>query len=372
MHTFNVLKLKKQLTGKRLGVAYLMVITALSVLSIIAYDFQYNAFLDTTLAYNARDELIAYYNAKSALEIQLAVLRTMRQSQAVIGQLMPNVPITQFLKFAPITCSAMKQVMTLAEGGQPLKITGECHAQAVSEKSKIDINRMSTLSDKQRIQGLLLARLLDPRYDHFFEEENAAGQKVTREELVSYISDYTDSDNTREGTTAADEDDIYSRLKDRYKVKNAPFDSLDELQLVFGIDDALFLSLQPSLTVYPVGGVNLAEASYDTIAAIIRQAAKDPNNPMLYGEPMIKLFESIQEVRLLPFSGATLNRSVLANLAQSAGISVDEKKLSEMIDDNQSLDWFMIESEGQVNNVTRKIKTAYNLSNNQLVYYREE
>src|SRR5262249_36221134 len=158
---------------------------------------------------------------------------------------------------------------TLQTGDAPLPIHGECSARAESEKGKIDVNRLGSISEKFRVRTLLAGRFLDPRFDRYFEEENSAGERVTPDELIGYIGDFVDLDNVREGSTGGDEDDIYARQKDRYKAKNAPFDTVAEMQLVYGIGDDLFEDLKSSLTVYPVGGITLATADLATVAAVI-------------------------------------------------------------------------------------------------------
>ena len=58
-------------------------------------------------------------------------------------------------------------------------------------------------------------------------------------ELAAAIIDWRDADSTV--TTGGAEDETYARLTPAYKCKNAPFESIDELRLVYGMDlDVLY------------------------------------------------------------------------------------------------------------------------------------
>jgi hypothetical protein len=347
-------------------------LSALAVLTIIATDMQYNARIDATLAENARDELIAYYNARAALEVELAILRAIRQAQAMIQQFMPGVPLPNLIGMVPTECSLIAHLITLDDNDDdPLPIVGECSAKAIPEKGKIDVNRLGNVSDKFNIRTLLTGQFLDPRFDRYFENQASVGEHVTRDELVANLGDYTDLDMVKDGSSG-DEDDVYARQKDRYKVKNAPFDSVAELQLVYGVGDDIYEALKTTLTVYPVGGISLTTADIATIAAVIRQCATNPGDPTLYGDPMLTLLTQIMEMRKTPLASAVLNTQGLTALATTVGIALDANKMKSLIDDASAMDWYTIEASGQSNAVEKRVLATFNLAGNQLVYYREE
>ena len=359
-----------QLAGQR-GIAILTVLTAVTILTIVATDMQYNARVDAQLAENGRDELIAYYNAKNALEIELGILRALRQAQATLKQFLPNVPLPNLASMLPAECGMLTALITLNDD-TPLPLPGECVAKAMPEKGKIDLNRLGSISDKFRVRNLLLGRLLDPRFDRYWEDEHGNGERVSRDELAGFITDYVDLDNVREGSSVGDEDDNYARMRDRYKVKNAPFDSLAEMQMIYGIDDDLFGELEQGFTVYPVGGITLATAELPTVAAVIRQAAVNPNDLALYGPGMELLLTMIVELRALPLGQGILNAATLKTLGAQVGVNLDEQKLKDFVDDNASLDWYTVLATGQMNAVEKRILATFNLATNQMVYFREE
>lgn len=63
-------------------------------------------------------------------------------------------------------------------------------------------------------------------------------------------------------------DDYYSNLKDPYPKKGQPFEIIDELMMVEGIDRARFDLLRNYLTVYGAGQININTASRKVILAL--------------------------------------------------------------------------------------------------------
>ncbi len=58
------------------------------------------------------------------------------------------------------------------------------------------------------------------------------------------------STRRRHGLVAGAEDDVYSSFPDPYRIKNAPFDSLDELRLVRGVGDDFWSTfVEPNPTI---------------------------------------------------------------------------------------------------------------------------
>lgn len=78
--------------------------------------------------------------------------------------------------------------------------------------------------------------------------------------LVDAIEDFRDSDNLKRPNGAEDADYLAAGLP--YGPKNAPFDSVEELQQVLGMTPALYARISPYLTVYSGrAGVDMEVAS---------------------------------------------------------------------------------------------------------------
>lgn len=117
-------------------------------------------------------------------------------------------------------------------GGTPYRFAlgdGEIEVTIEDEGGKIDLNR----APQRLLQGLLVASGLEP--------EDAAS-------LVDAIADFSDSDSDRRPNGAEDAD--YAAAGRDYGTKDAPFETVAELQQVLGIDQALYDRIAPYVTVH--------------------------------------------------------------------------------------------------------------------------
>ena len=91
----------------------------------------------------------------------------------------------------------------------------------------------------------------------------------TREEIIGNLVDWIDADDNRinydpltnqftEGAGEG-EDSYYSDLggRERYRSKDAPFDSIEELRLIKGINDKIFNHLKGKVSVHSSGKLML-------------------------------------------------------------------------------------------------------------------
>jgi len=125
---------------------------------------------------------------------------------------------------------------------------GEVRISIVSESGKVDVN---TGNEKQ-----LLAIV-----------KAVTGGKWDAENLVNKILDWRDEDNEVRPHGAEKQEYIDAGLS--YTPSNKPFQSLEELQMLLGMDEAIFAQLQPWLTVYSgQSEVNLSEATPEVLEII--------------------------------------------------------------------------------------------------------
>ncbi len=118
------------------------------------------------------------------------------------------------------------------------------------EQSKININT----SDAGTLTRILqIAGDLDPQ---------------SAEEIAYNIIDWRDSDSTFEHPNYGAEDDYYNHLQAPYAAKNAPFEVIDELLLVKGINRALFDKMKEFLTPFGSGATNINTAAKEVILAL--------------------------------------------------------------------------------------------------------
>ncbi|WP_045761997.1 general secretion pathway protein GspK [Xanthomonas albilineans] len=98
------------------------------------------------------------------------------------------------------------------------------------ESGKVDLNK----ADASLLAALIRAVGEDP-------------QRAQR--IAGAIVDWRDPDNLSQPSGGAEDPD-YAAAGLPYGAKDAPFESLDELQLVLGMDPALYAKLLPNVTLY--------------------------------------------------------------------------------------------------------------------------
>jgi len=95
----------------------------------------------------------------------------------------------------------------------------------------------------------------------------AVSDAGTAELLADAVIDWRDRDDYRRLNGAEDTDYRIAGLL--YGAKDGPFNSVDELRLVLGMSDEIFVAVEPSLTVFSgQSGVNLQHASAQVVAAM--------------------------------------------------------------------------------------------------------
>ncbi len=368
----------------------MMVLLILSMMSAVVADFQYNSYIDYKLALNARDELQAEYNALSALRMRALLLKQSRKLKSAIDALSGAVgldknampPISQIIEMIPIECGIMSAI-TREAGVDPADakegdndfFSGECIATATSEHSKISINMLANRSNKksQEIRLLLLGLLSDPKYLRNFEEDDLNGVHAeSPAELVGAIADWIDGDDNQTGTTASDEERLYGPpLRDNYRPKNAPFDSLAELQLVHGVDDELYKLIASNVSIYTDSTkIELSTAPLERIfnvglPAIMNKGALIPQGAL------VPLLASLRDLKLA-FGQITV--ATLKTLIQAQGLDAyfNTAALGTVFTDRSSPSWYTIEAQGRVGNVSRRIKAVFQAQEGRFYYVRIE
>ncbi|MEM9191097.1 MAG: hypothetical protein AAGF12_18085 [Myxococcota bacterium] len=283
--------------------ALVMVLASIAILAVFVADMFESTSTSHAIAAQQRDRLQAEYMARSGLNLSrvlmsrqnanaLTALVTPFYQQMLQSQPPSSLPLhlaaheilLPFCNYDESTAVSQEAAFTLADAKGFGDNPGTCEIIAVSENSKINVSKpLSSAGDiaresvAEQMFGLMGGFQAESPYDPLFEQPDAHGNFHTRLDVVSALIDWWDEDTqrtvfdpgAREVTTAAGEDDIYSTLDDPYQVRNAAFDSLEELRLVRGIGDdfwATFIEPEPddprrrTVTIYGSGLVNVNEA----------------------------------------------------------------------------------------------------------------
>ncbi len=232
------------------GVALLVTLLALALMTVLVMDFTTSAALGYRSAATAADELRAGYLARSAVSVGLAMLAADSRRDA-----------TARTPYDGLDESWARPYPPLPLGG------GLSQVSIVDEARKININQ------------IVNPRTGRPNPDYVGVVERLFTILGLSPELVSAIIDWLDPDSIESPGGA--EADYYLKLAPPYEPRNGPMPTLGDLRMIRGVDDATFFRLQQFLTAAPEPRVNINTAAPEVIAALLPQLA---NNPSLVKE----------------------------------------------------------------------------------------
>ena len=306
--------------GDRRGIALIMVLLAITLVTSVVVQFSYDAHVDYSLAANEADEVRAYYLARSGINLYKLILTADQKiaSNQQIKQAMQSVGMGGFelWRLVPMIDTAMLRSVSdpevpddvkeqlserfggiafdaLGKEGGFLDFQGDIHATIEDEERKINLNNIADQRTDSPLDSpigrALYGMSADQRWDPIFDGYNALGErKLTREEVIGNIIDWVDPNQEAVGSGGA-EDNLYTGYEERYTAKNAKFDTLAEVAMVRGIDDDFLGAFGKRLTVYSNGKINVNTADPEMIAALI----------LAYGEQPLTFDQALETARKL-------------------------------------------------------------------------
>lgn len=368
------------------GVALLIAIISIAILTVVATDFAYNSRVDLQLAANQRDEVRAYFLARSGIAMSRLVLRFQRQLDQTpipnLGSLLGSITgggaapgaqgpgastlSIQIWRMAKVDCHMLRGMVAEPDERDqrsPLRsrkfefddefpdvardqqrrsfggFEGCFNATISDEEEKLNIAKLDAPAlSSQPVAARLLDMFADKRFEFLFEREDGNGVKVNPQELLINIKDWLDEDEVQSSLNLSgqgpevflkgfsDEGFNYDRYEPRYKAKNARFDSLDELYLVHGVNDRFMAAFKDRLTVYPDINARLNINTNDPMLlymAILSVA--DPNRPdPRLANPLFvdQLIKQIKASQMFSFMGMSVTDFL--NVIQAAGVPINE------------------------------------------------
>ena len=206
---------------KQQGLALVLVLWVLVLMTIMAASFSLSMRREINLVRNTRTQA------------QAAALAEAGVNYAIMMSLLPN------------------HLQRWRGDGTPYNVPangGKVTVRIRDETGKVDLNS----ANETLLTALMTVAGLD-------EDESS--------QLVGAILDWRDKDNLRH-TNGAEEAEYKSEDKP-YKPRNARFQSVDELQLVLGVNYKIFEKLEPLITVYRrEPGINPKNASRKLLMAL--------------------------------------------------------------------------------------------------------
>ncbi|RKH56045.1 type II secretion system protein GspK [Corallococcus aberystwythensis] len=444
------------------GVALIIALVSITLLTVVATEFAYNTRVDLQLAANQRDEVRAYYMARSGLSLGRLLLRFQKQVDATpipnpasllssltgmmgggapgaggaggAAAFQPQSLNIQLWKLARVDCHMLKGLVKSdgAEGedGRPVEtdpvqvdpnfqMEGEegaegggaatqmaaqmqrrsfggfegCFLATISdEEEKLNVTRLNATggAEMQATAARMLDMFSDKRFEFLWQQDDANHVRSTPLDTVIALKDWADEDttqstlNVRDTNTPfvngfADEGSPYSRYEPRYDVKNARFDSLDELYRVHGVNDRFMAAFRDRLTVYPnVNSKPNINTDDPIMLGLAIMSAADPNRPdPRLTDPVFlnELISRIRAARMFSFFGMSV--ADFLGVVEQAGIAVNPL-IKGNVQQNRYLGdkskTFTIKSVGEAGSVQKTLTAVIRLDDGlgKLVYYREE
>ena len=440
------------------GVALILVLTTVAILTSIGVDFSYGSRVSLRLAENSRDEVRAYYLARSAVNLSRLLLYFQRQvdltggamARQFFGATAPQpgqagttfgpktttptaqpgaaaaaaaaTPSTNNLgirlwEILPIDSNAMTGLLgggdaaalgaDRPEPGQkrenapmrpleagPLHSFGEFEgsfkAKIEDENSRINLRGLDGLRDTPLAIYTQLRALMDDRkYDFIFNEPDAQNDRVRREDVLVAMKDWIDQDENGSAidpnksgnpfvNAFGDENSAYDRYEPRYKAKNAPFDSLEELFMVRGVNDRLMAAFGDRLTVWlnPDAHLNINTDNPQQMITNILAAAANPADPKLRNPQLLAtIVQEIQAKKMFSFFGLSV-QDFIASL-QKYGVAVNPVLTTVGAPANflgSTSDTFRIIATGHVGRTDKRVIAVvrYDDQLGKLLYWKEE
>jgi general secretion pathway protein K len=348
----------------RRGVAIILVLGAITIMSGLAVDFGFNSEVQLRLALAGRDRLQSEYLARSGVNFLHLLMVKERAFKDKIAQLSqgaidPKIPIC---KQFPLSTELLRAIFASGalggggsegEGGEEgeeaaepatekmvtsfdvskakefLQFRGDFDGACEDESGKMNLNYFAALKSEEktiggpntydRFKGTIMQLMLQKDVRKLFGKRPE--QRVV--ELVRNIGDWIDVDtnmNERPGVSGGAERSIYSERGPDFKIRNGKMTTLDELYLVEGVKDSWFGPLRPFFTIYGKEKVNICTSEPVVIEALImsyaegnaRVPAVNPKNRKLIDSVVDGVSEACGGEKPTPASIAKVVEGLLA------------------------------------------------------------
>jgi general secretion pathway protein K len=239
--------LRRSRVRRQRGVALLATMMAVSLLTVLILDFTTSTSVVYRSAANQANQLRAYYLARSAVQVGIALIAADVRQSALTNS--PRVDSLQSMWALPLP---------------PLPVDGGWSTLSiVDEARKININQLVGPNGQvnqdfaQTITTLLTVLGIDPST------------------IVPSLIDWLDPDSVE--TPGGAESDYYLRLVPPYEARNGPMPTIGDLRLVRGIDEPTFMRLKNFITTTPSVRININTAPPEVMMAVAPQLAQTPS-----------------------------------------------------------------------------------------------
>jgi len=257
------------------GMALIMAITCILVMSYIAMEVSYDSLIEYNVNVNSLNRLKAYYAARSGVELSLLRIKTFQQAQAQFGKQLggQSEMLDQIWKFPfawPVPIPDDLNGVDKDQIKSSLKESVMDAAYVVTiedEGSKLDLNDL--VSPSKVLQEATRRRLLEMFQNKLKNDEEFQKKygSYRFEELVGAIADWQSNVRTSSTGNGGDKRSIYRDYPENFP-PNRAFRTVQEMRLVPGMNEDFFELLAPNVTVYGMKGINPNQASKELLKSL--------------------------------------------------------------------------------------------------------
>jgi general secretion pathway protein K len=202
------------------GVALLVTLMIVTLVAVVVLDLNYLMRVEVHSAANFRDQVRAYYLAKSGVTLVGELLRR-------------DVPALAELKRHLL--EGVPQTLPVGED--------EVTVRVVDEQGKINLNALvQATTTAPPVQGRPGAQATEAPRTWIDITQDLFQRLHIDPTIVGAIEDWIDADDLPTGTGGA-ESQYYRSLEKPYVARNAPMETITELRLIRGVTDELLLTL---------------------------------------------------------------------------------------------------------------------------------
>ena len=388
--------------SSRAGVALLMVLSSIMLLTILVTEIAHGATIRLRLAAHHRDEVRAEALAETGIQLYRLILMASKQlgrnpmimeygammglNADTLWQMVPfiNTGLMRMIFVSGGDIDKEEAVRMKAAGLSEeerdesregrrnfLDFDGDFSASVQDESRFIYVGKLQAASfadllelpATQEILGLMAKEEVN---DYFFREN------IDKMEIIGNLVDWTDADDVRL-YQGGDEIALYDQLDSPYKTKNAPFDSIHEIRLVDGWHlDGVWERLGRHLTIYGAGKINVNTAHRPVMRAILAAFIEGYTSEQ-YIDNLLDLLKAARGTPLadggVHFSSA---QSFKGWVERELGVTLKDTVLQAVTTESEV---FRIESVGEVGDSRVEIKAIIDYSTNpigQFVYWKVE
>lgn len=257
------------------GAALMMAIFTVTLLMVIATEIMYESNVELVVSSQAINQVKAHYAAKAGVEISLLRIHIHRKASQMIGSQIPASMLDPIWQFPFSWPPVLPDEISIADKSQiqstvkESTMQGQYLATIESEGSKLDINELA--SPSETVRESTREQLLQI-FQSEIENNETFGERYRGydfEGLINNMMDWVDADS--EGVGGGDERSIYGNPSNEFIPPNQPFKTLQELNMVEGMNDDIFKFLADRVTIYGAKGINVNYADKKVLMSLSPQ-----------------------------------------------------------------------------------------------------